>query len=197
MRVVKQVIPDRYDDFVKQYKNDKRKEISFLTYGIYDYLLGLQTRRYGDVVDQEAAIPKMKMQTTILTSAQKRFESSLFDIREILQADLFDSELATARDLASREFFRAAGAVAGVVLEKHLSHVCQNHGLKTRKIHPSISDFNQIMKENKVIDTPHWRFIQHLGDVRNLCVHNKDREPTKEDALELAEGVEKIVKTLF
>lgn len=197
MRVVKQVIPDRYDDFVKQYKNDKRKEISFLTYGIYDYLLGLQTRRYGDVVDQEAAIPKMKMQTTILTSAQKRFESSLFDIREILQADLFDSELATARDLASRGFFRAAGAVAGVVLEKHLSHVCQNHGLKTRKIHPSISDFNQIMKENKVIDTPHWRFIQHLGDVRNLCVHNKDREPTKEDALELAEGVEKIVKTLF
>lgn len=182
---------------MKQYKNDKRKEISFLTYGIYDYLLGLQTRRYGDVVDQEAAIPKMKMQTTILTSAQKRFESSLFDIREILQADLFDSELATARDLASRGFFRAAGAVAGVVLEKHLSHVCQNHGLKTRKIHPSISDFNQIMKENKVIDTPHWRFIQHLGDVRNLCVHNKDREPTKEDALELAEGVEKIVKTLF
>lgn len=38
--VVKQIIPDRLADFIKQYKDDKRKEIDFLTYGIADYLLG-------------------------------------------------------------------------------------------------------------------------------------------------------------
>ena len=198
LRVVKQVIPHRYDDFVKQYKNEKRKEISSLTYTISDYILGVQTKRYGKVVaDKEAAISKMESQVSILKSAEKRFDSSLFDLQQVLQADLFDSELAAARELVKKGFVRGGGAVAGVVLEKHLGHVCENHGLKSRKAHPSISDFYQLLKEHDVIDTPKWRFIQHLGDLRNLFDHSKDREPTKEDGLELVEGVEKVIKTVL
>jgi len=198
LRVVKQVIPDRTEDFIKQYKNEKRKEIAFETYGISDYLLGVQRKDWeGQVfVDQSAAIPKMQVQNSILKSAQKRFESSLSDIQEMLQADLFDSELEAARELAKNGFFRAGGAIAGVVLEKHLGHVCQSHGLKSRKSHPSIADFYELLKEAGVIDTPRWRFIQQLGDLRNLCDHHKNREPTKDDVLELVEGVEKVIKTV-
>ena len=105
LRVVKQIIPDRLDDFVKQYKNEKRKETISLTYGISDYLLGLQTKRYGEVVaDGNAAVPKMQVQNSILKSAEKRFESSLFDIQDVLQADLFDSELEAARGLSKNGF---------------------------------------------------------------------------------------------
>ena len=198
--VIKQIIPDRLDDFVKQYKNDKRKEIDFLTYGISDYLIGLKTTRgggYNVIANQEAAIPKMQIQNSILVSAKKRFDSSLFDIQEVLQADIYDSELGTARDLTKKGFVRGGGAIAGVVLEKHLSHVCILHNLKSRKKYPSISDFYQLLKEHGILDTAKWRFIQHLGDLRNLCDHNKDREPTKEDVLELVEGVEKVIKTVF
>jgi hypothetical protein len=198
LRVVKQIIPDRTDDFVKQYKNEKRKEIDFLTYGISDYLIGLQIKQYDEVVtDKSAAIPKMQVQNSILKSAEKRFESALFDIREMLQADLFDSELEAARELAKNGFLRAGGAVAGVVLERHLGHICKNHGLKSRKAHPSIADYNQLLKDVEIIDIAKWRFIQHLADIRNLCDHSKDREPTKEDVLELVEGVEKVIKTVF
>jgi hypothetical protein len=198
LRVVKQVIPDRTDDFVKQYKHEKRKEVTFISYGIYDYLLGLQTTR-GDrvIAGQEAGIPKMQVQNTILKSAEKRFESALFDIQEVVQADLFDSELEAARELAKNGFFRAGGAVAGVVLERHLGHVCDSHALTSRKPHPSIADYYQLLKEAEIIDIPKWRFIQHLGDIRNLCDHGKDREPTKEDVVELVEGVEKIIMTIF
>ncbi|MDM1717462.1 hypothetical protein [Thiopseudomonas alkaliphila] len=198
--VVKKIIPDRLDDFVKQYKDEKRKEISFLTYGISDYLLGLRTTRGGGyevIADQTSAIPKMQNQKSILASAEKRFDSALFDIQEVIQADIYDSELSAARDLAKKGFVRGGGAIAGVVLEKHLAHVCTLHGLKSRKKHPSISDFYQLLKENNIIDTAKWRFIQHLGDIRNLCDHSKDREPTKEDVLELVEGVEKVIKTVF
>jgi len=198
LRVIKQIIPEREIDFSLQYRNEKRKDIDFLTYTIYDYLLGLTTRKYGDiVVDQSAAIPKMQHQISILKSAQKRFESSLFDIKEVIQADMFDSELAAARELAKKGFVRGGGAIAGVVLEKHLGHTCENHGLKSRKKNPSISDFYQLLKENDIIDTPKWRFIQHLGDLRNLCDHPKDREPIKEDFAELVEGVEKVIKTVY
>lgn len=196
--VVKQIIPDRLDDFVKQYKNEKRKEVDFLTYGISDYLIGLQTKAgIRVVVDQKAALPKMQNQTSILESAKVRFKSKLFDIQEVLQADIFDNELEASRELVKKGFLRGAGAIAGVVLEAHLSHVCQNHGKKSRKVHPSIADFNDLLKKNEVIDIPQWRRIQHLGDLRNLCGHQKDRDPTKDDVNELIEGVEKVIKTLF
>jgi len=42
LRVIKQLVPERLDDFVKQYKNEKRKEIDYLTYGISDYLIDLE-----------------------------------------------------------------------------------------------------------------------------------------------------------
>ena len=197
LRVVKQILPDRIDDFVKQYKNEKRKEIDFLTYSISDALLGLTTRRYGEIVaEKAAALPKLQVQLAIFKSAQKRFDSALFDIQDVLQADLFDSELDAATSLTKHGFVRAGGAVAGVVLEKHLGHVCDQHGLKSRKPHPSIADYYQLLKEAGVIDTAKWRFIQHLGDLRNLCDHGKDREPTKE-VLEMIVGVEKVVKTVF
>ncbi len=200
LSVIKQILPDRQSDFIMQYKNEKRKEIDFLTYGISDYLLGLKTTSHGGskvVVDGLAAVGKMQIQNSILAAAEKRFESSLFDIQEVLQADVFDSELSAARELSKKGFVRGAGAIAGVVLEKHLGHVCEMHSLKTRKKHPTISDFYQMLKENEIIDIAKWRFIQHLGDIRNLCDHNKEKEPTKEDVLELIDGVDKIIKTVF
>ncbi|WP_426456014.1 hypothetical protein ACPF64_08710 [Acinetobacter sp. KB005] len=196
--VIKQIIPDRLNDFIKQYKDEKRKEVDYLTYGISDYLLGLQTSRAGRVVvDQNAAFTKMQNQNSILASVEKRFSSSLFDLQEVIQADLYDSELHAAKDLAKKGFTRGAGAIAGVVLEKHLGHVCDLHGLSARKKHPSISDYYQILKENDIIDTIKWRFIQRLGDIRNLCDHNKEREPTKDEVIELVEGVEKVIKTVY
>ena len=115
MRVVSQLIPDRREDFIKQYKNERRKSIDFSTYGISDYLIGLRTTRggYDVVVDSSAAIPRMQNQVSILNSATARFKSQLFDIREVLQADIFGSELEAARELAKKGFVRGAGAVAG------------------------------------------------------------------------------------
>ena len=92
---------------------------------------------------------------------------------------------------------RAAGAITGVILEKHLSVVCQNHDIVSRKKNPSINDFNQLLKDNDVIETPTWRNIQFLGDLRNLCDHGKERDPKKEEIEDLIDGTSKIMKTLF
>ena len=200
LRVIKQLVPERLDDFVKQYKNEKRKEIDYLTYGISDYLIDLKTTRgflKEDTVDRSAALPKMQNQNSILNSAKARFKSSLFDIQEVMQADIFDSELDAAKELCKKGFIRGAGAIAGVVLETHLAHVSAQHDLKSRKKNSTISDLNQILKDNEIIDLPKWRFIQHLGDLRNLCDHKKERDPTKNDISELIEGVGKVIKTVF
>jgi hypothetical protein len=62
---------------------------------------------------------------------------------------------------------------------------------------PHISELNDILKKNDVLDVPTWRFIQHLGDLRNLCDHKKSHDPTTERIHELIEGVRKIIKTVF
>lgn len=200
LSIIKLLLPDRMNDFVKLYEKPRgRKKVEYGTYVIEDYLQGLRVTRsqYEKVVGPEAAIPQFQQQLNILKSVKRRFESSLFDIKQLVQADLFDSELDTASELNKKGFTRGAGAVAGVVLESHLSQACDNHKIKVTKKNPTINDFNQLLKDNEVIEMSTWRSIQHLADLRNLCDHKKKRDPKAEDIDELIEGVGKITKTLF
>jgi hypothetical protein len=199
--LIKQLLPDRLQDFKEHFEVQKnRKEITYASYRIQDALKGLRvTRSYDDsvIVDDKAAMPHFDQQMAILQAAEKRFESSLFDIRQLVQADLLDGEINAARELHKNKFLRAAGAVAGVVLEKHLQQVCDDHGIKITKKNPTINDLNELLKANSVIDVPQWRFISMLGDLRNLCDHNKKKEPTDIQVADLVDGTEKVLKTVF
>ena len=193
--LIAQLLPDRLADFVRHYETPKsRKNITYESYRLEDYLVGLEVRRgEGPAV----AITHFRQQLAILKAVKTRFESSLFDVRQLVMADLFDSELAAATELAKKNFLRAAGVVAGVVLEKHLAQVCRNHSVKILKRSPTISDLNDLLKAKNVVDVPQWRFIQHLGDLRNLCGHNRQTEPNAEQVSDLITGVDRTVKTLF
>ena len=198
--LIKQLLPDRLNDFVRLYEKPKgRKDIGFENYRIEDALQGLRITRYGEevIADRKSAMTHLEQQVAILNSIKGRFESSLYDIRQLVQADLLDSELDAARELLKHKFMRAAGAIAGVVLEKHLHEVCIAHNIKITKKHPTIADLNDALKNAEVIETPQWRFHQHLADIRNLCDHNKAAEPTVDQVNDLIEGVAKVTKTVF
>lgn len=198
--LIKFLLPDRLEDFVRHYEKPKnRKSLTYETYVIADCLQGLVIRNAigENIVSQDAAIPHFQQQLNIVDAARERFESSLFDIKRLLQADLFDSELDAAKELNQKGFTRGAGAVAGVVLEGHLSEVCANHKITISKKNPGINDLNQLLKDNQILDIPDWRFIQHLADLRNLCDHDKKKDPTKEDIDDLITGANKIIKKIF
>jgi hypothetical protein len=197
--LLKQLLPERVSDFVRLYEKPKnRKDITSENYVIEDALQGLViTEGVTRITGPEDAIPKFVQQLNIVKSAKRIFESSLIDIRQIVQADLFDSELDAARELNKKGFTRGAGAIAGVVLERHLKQVCENHNITITKRNPTINDLNQLLKDNNIIEVPDWRFIQHLSDLRNLCDHDKEKEPTRGEVEELINGVEKIIKTVF
>lgn len=108
-----------------------------------------------------------------------------------------DNELLSTKKLFKKEFYRSAGAICGVLLEKHFSSILLAHGITIKKKDPCISDYNDLLKTEGIYDTVNWRFIQHLGDIRNLCDHNKDRNPTKEEVEELINGTDKVIKTIF
>jgi len=202
LAVVKQIIPQRFNEFENLYLSDtKRKIINKTNFTIQDWLNGY--RLYitiipddYDIDDIDIVIFKFQTQKSILESASQRFENSLFDIKKIVQAKLFDSEIDAAKELLKNGYLRAAGAIAGVLLEKHLNDVCENHNIKITKKSPSISDYNDLLKSNNVIEVHIWRFIQRLGDIRNLCDHKKTHEPEENEVMELINGVDKILKTI-
>lgn len=196
--VIKQLMPDRLDDFIAYYKQPKRKVYNYETYTISDYLIGL-VKTFGNrlAFEPSSIITKYEQQFMIVKSLSKRFDSSLYDIKQLVQADMFDSEIDAAKELNKKGFHRAAGAICGVVIEKHLHGVCEARGIAISKKNPAINDYNELLKSNDVIDIPTWRLIQRLGDLRNLCDHNKTDEPTKENINDLIDGADKIIKTVY
>lgn len=199
--LVKKLLPDRFQEFQDQYKLQKRdeKKIDSVTFTIYDYLLGVRIMRgEKEGIDHYGSFAsRFRLQLAILGSGIDRIDSKLTDIEGILQSKLFDHELEAAEDLLKKGHTRAAGALSGVSLEVHLGSVCTNHNIKISKKSPTISDFNEALKTASVIDVPTWRLIQRLGDIRNLCVHAKERDPTTEEVSDLLIGTKKTIATLF
>lgn len=189
--IVCSLVPARKADFESCYKAERRKDIVYDNYVISDMLRGVDCFQDGIKV-----FHLVRNQINILKSCYEKFDSKIFDLEMLLQADVFDSEIESAKHLAKRGFLRAAGAICGVILEKHLAKVCRDKGITISKKDPSIAVYNEKLKE-VAYDTIEWRKIQRLADIRNLCDHEKDREPTAEEVQELISGTERVIKTIF
>lgn len=192
LSIVKQLLPDRVEDFIILYTNNKRKELCYSTYTISDALRMVEKGNCTPFV----AITSFMRQIEILKACEDTFDSKLYNLKVLLQADVFDSEIDSAKHLKKKGFYRAAGAICGVVIEKHFSEVCKNRGIVIKKKSPTIADYNDALRDI-VYDIVEWRKIQRLGDIRNLCDHSKDREPTLDEIEDLISGTEKVIKTIF
>jgi hypothetical protein len=192
---------ERLAEFSSYYRIDcKRKVVNVENYVIQDFIKGIGARR--DHYDKplwdtnNLTMVRVVNQMQIISSLSSRVDSVLQDVKGHLFAELQDSELSAAAQLKKINL-RAAGALAGVVLERHLQRVSENHGLVIKKKNPSISDLNDPLKQADVYDVPTWRKIQLLADIRNVCSHQKDVQPTVEQVDELIAGVNSVVKSIF
>jgi len=193
---------DRLAEFVSHYMTDpKRKRLTADTYSIQDFIRGVGPR--PDVITGKVPFDihtlvaiRLTNQFQILAALDSRIDSVFADVTGHLFAELQDSELQTASTLAKANP-RAAGALAGVVLERHLQRVADNHQISLTKRNPTIADLNNPLKAKDIYDVLTWRKIEFLADLRNLCVHQKKTEPTDAQVEELIAGVSAIVKSVF
>ena len=202
IKAVESLASDRYAEFRGYYEIDRSRDVvSHETYSIQDYL---NKSWVGVVYDPNTKNTKGRArmincffnQLAILKAIKNRVDSVLTDIEGELFAELEDNEMGVARQLIKISP-RAAGALAGVVIEGHLRKVSNAHGIEISKKNPAISDLNDPLKDASVIDTSAWRKIRYLADLRNLCSHKKEEEPTKEQVADLLDGTEWLMKTVF
>lgn len=197
-RLIQKVARYRADDFINLYKIDNVKNPRFSNYNIANALLGQVWSQGSTIVAKPSSVaPKVRMQAEIVGSLKSLLNDYFYNLEIELESNIFDSELDSAYELLKKKFFRPSGVISGVVLEKHLKNVCDNHCVQITKKDPGISDFIEKLKENKVIDVPTWRKIQALGDIRNICAHNKGVEPTEQQVKDLLDGTKSIITTLF
>ena len=197
-RLIQNVAPYRLNDFSSMYKIEKRKQMTIENYCISDALLGYKiTSGIETIAEPFTIADRVKTQVNILDSINGLIEDYFYNLETELETNIFDSELDAAYELLRKKFVRSAGAIAGVIIERHLSNVCEAHGIKIAKKDPTISDFNDKLKEQSVINVATWRKIQYLADIRNMCPHNKKEEPTEQQVQELLDGTKNLISTIF
>jgi hypothetical protein len=200
-KLVEALAPERLIEFTSYYLIDpKRKITSTDNYVIQDYIKGIGARTNSYKIPlwdcNNIVMIRILNQIHIIDSLSSRIDSVLQDVTGHLFAELQDSELLAATQL-KKISKRAAGALAGVVLERHLQQAAINHKVSISKKNPTISDLNDPLKNNGIYDTTIWRKIQLLADIRNLCSHQKSSEPTEEQINELIGGVNSVIKSIF
>ena len=199
LKVIASLAPDRQAEFRGYYEIDpKRKGLRYGTFVIQDFLKGDAPGPFeqSDFDGPSQALRCFFNQLAILQAVADRVDSVLDDIEGELYATLQDDEIVIARQL-SKVSHRAAGALVGVVIEGHLKKVVAAHGVRIAKKNPTIADLNGLLKTASVINTPAWRKISYLADLRNLCSHKKNAEPTREQVEELIQGAEWLAKNVF
>jgi hypothetical protein len=74
--------------------------------------------------------------------------------------------------------------------------VAANHSVAIAKRNPTLADLNDLIRNAGIYDVTTWRKVQHLADIRNMCSHQKNREPTEAEVDDLLSGVKSIVANL-
>ncbi len=194
LMVIKVILPDRRVEFEQLYmSSSNRKDVNVLNYTISDGIKGVYNKRTN--VSVLSAYDLINTQINIIKSLKDVLENKLNEITNLLEFDVFEKELDSARYLLKNKYFRSAGAICGVILEKHLSNMLNVAGIKLSKKDPTLGDLTAELYNNNVIDSTQFKFLQFLGDIRNKCDHNKKTDPTKEEVNDLIEGTEKVIKT--
>jgi len=145
--------------------------------------------------DSQVAISRCIQQIQVIVNSMPAYlEGRLHDIELAVAQTYIGDQLLEAEALLKAGYVRAAGAVAGVLLERHLKMLCDHHGppVKYPKT-AGISKLNDLLKDAGVYDVAPWRKVQWMGDVRNSCDHANKAEPKKSDVADLISEVRKFV----
>ncbi len=101
-------------------------------------------------------------QFEILSAVLSHLRFSIYDVELTAYSVLMDDELAAAQYLLKNGFLRVAGALAGVILERHLKNLLRKHTPPIKyKEKDTLSPLNDLCKET-IYDLVAWRKMQHL-----------------------------------
>jgi hypothetical protein len=109
--------------------------------------------------------------------------------RDLIQAEVFGSELDQASELLNAGYFSAAAVIAGVVLETTLRGLCDNLALPQGKLDKMNADLAKAGHYNLLVQ----KRITALADIRNNAAHGHPDKFSKTDVQDMIAYIQGFV----
>lgn len=133
----------------------------------------------------------------ILRAAKDDFEHGyLFNVRGLIEAEVFDDFLEQAEHLFASGYFQPAAVVAGCVLEDALRRLCSKRGVIIPD-HATIEPMNTELVRNGVYNKLVQKKITALADLRNKAAHGRWKEFSDKDVEEMLRQVRTFLSDIF
>ncbi len=197
--VVRIFSPRRLEEFEEFYTGNshiiKTDDLDSMNAGITHYLQSWELKRFETNIDFfETFEKKFRAQIYILVGIKNNINHDLFHLESNFQYGLSKSELDIAKELKENKHLRAAGAIAGVVIEVHLRAVATKRNI-TLPTNPQMKHYNEALK-GKAYDATITKQIELCSIIRNRCAHASDNPPTDDEVNTIISIAEKIIATV-
>ncbi len=194
LRVVHKLTAQRSHDATDHARHgqDGKQASSYVT----ETSMGMAILRTGETISRVRMtfLTRLSQQLSILNSVKDGLEYVLADLQSTLYGEVGDHILITAYELFHHGQRRAAGALAGVLLEVHLAKVATKYRVTIPPKSSGLATLNAALKCGGIYDVEVWRFIQSLGALGHACVYAPAHEPTVDELTEFLQGVQLIRK---
>lgn len=156
---------------------------------------GKESEHYSSFVEGEKPTPFgdnygiFKRVKAVFMAAREDFEGGyLISVRNLVQAELAESELEQARELLQSGYVSAAAVVAGVVLETTLRTLCDRHAISHGKLDKMNTELAKAGQYNALVQ----KRITAIAAVRNSAAHGKANDFQRADVESMINEIERF-----
>ncbi len=114
-------------------------------------------------------------------------------IKNLIQAEVFESELEQADELLKNGYKLASAVIAGVVIETALRDLCSKEGI----VHGNLNKMNTELYKAGAYNKLHQKKITALADIRNSAAHGKPEEFSEKDVESMIRDIEGLLLTVL
>jgi chromosome condensin MukBEF ATPase and DNA-binding subunit MukB len=127
---------------------------------------------------------------SIFLAAKQDFEGGYFiSVRNLIQAEVFSTELDQSRELLRAGYHVAAAVICRVVLETNLITLCKTYSIGPGKLEQMNADLAKAGQYNSLVQ----KRVTALAAVGNSAAHGKVDEFTASDVDSMIPEVEKLI----
>jgi len=115
----------------------------------------------------------------------------LISFKQLVQAEVFDSELEQAQALLDNNYKNAAAVIAGTVLETAIKELCMQYKIDIEK--KKLSRLNDELAREGVYNVLQQKKITALADIRNNAAHGNYENFNSDDVKGMIQDIERFL----
>jgi len=195
---IKYLYPEKHNEFINCYYNKSITDQRISTnYKISNYLNNEQLSKistinyYNEYKRINVVYNCFNFQKLIIKAIIDNFNSVSFNYEKETYMSFQEENIDSAQELFDNNFLRAAGALCGVIIEKHLKTKLLPFDENAFQL--SLSPLNDKCKLNNLYSEIERKRISHMAGIRNLCDHKKPIDPTKQQIQTLIDETKWVI----